>query len=69
MRILIILARLNANATTVARPVGVKPIIKSVSVDQKKCSCQLSVRGLNKGTSDNDFSSKDLSLSDFWRLQ
>lgn len=32
-RILIILGRLNANSVTVARPVDVKPIIKSVSVD------------------------------------
>ena len=38
------------NASTVARPVGVKPIICAWSSLQQKCSCHLYRRGLYNGT-------------------
>jgi len=62
-------ARFKANATTVARPVGVKPMIESPSADQMKCSSQRSRRGLNKGTSSPEVGSTAVNLSDFLRLQ
>ncbi len=42
--------RLRWRATTVALPVGVKPMIKHPSPDQRKCSCQSGCRGLNNLT-------------------
>ncbi len=42
--------RLRWRALTVARPVGVAPMIKHPSSDQRKCSCQSWCRGLNNLT-------------------
>lgn len=39
----------NFNASTVARPVGVKPSIRNKSTSQQKCSSQIWILGLNSG--------------------
>ena len=43
-------ARLSCNAATVARPVGVKPVMMSPSGVQAKCSLHTSWRGLKRRT-------------------
>jgi hypothetical protein len=65
LRIAMTRSRLSSNAFTVALPIGVNPIIVSLSFAQEKCSCHLSILGLKRRTILLDFGSRPSIWPDF----